>query len=84
MNEQDKINALRIKIDKIDNEIVQLFNKRLELANKIASEKIKYNLSIEDTKRENEILKKFEKQENFIHIKKLYQSIFDITKKYEE
>jgi chorismate mutase len=50
------INALRQKMDDIDNKIVELIVARLELAREIGYEKIRNNFHVDDYIRENEVL----------------------------
>lgn len=52
----DCLKSLRMEIDKIDKSLVELFEKRMELALKIASYKIKNNLPILNEKRETEVI----------------------------
>lgn len=52
----DKLFEARVKIDKIDHEMVQLFEKRMEIVREVVDYKIENNLPILDSKRENEII----------------------------
>ena len=51
-----KLNDYRKDIDKIDEQILQLFEKRLTIVRHIADLKNQQNLPIRDTKRESTIL----------------------------
>lgn len=54
MNEE--LNDIRKEIDAIDTEMLALFAKRMEIANRVADVKIKHNMAIVDEKRENELV----------------------------
>ena len=56
-----KLNLLRIKLDKLDNELLKLIKKRSNLVNEVLKVKIHKN-EIVDQKRINFILKKIEKK----------------------
>lgn len=67
------LSNLRKQIDKIDDKIIPLLEKRLKLA--LATKK--YKLRIKDSKREEEILSKIDSK----YIKDIYKSIFKNSKK---
>ena len=52
----EKLNDHRSEIDKIDEQMLQLLEKRLSIVKKIANLKTQENLPIRDTKRETVIL----------------------------
>lgn len=54
----NEIEGLREEIDKVDREIVQLLNKRIELVLHIGELKNRDELAVEDLEREKEILSK--------------------------
>jgi monofunctional chorismate mutase len=54
----NELREIRKQIDKIDEEILILLNKRMQLCEQVAKVKKKANLQIEDKKREEEILQK--------------------------
>ena len=56
-----KLNLLRIKLDKLDNELLKLIKKRSNLVNKVLKVKI-HKKEIIDQKRINFILKKIKKK----------------------
>ena len=81
------IENARTEIDKIDAELVKLFEKRMSLSAEIAAEKKEKNLPVFDEKREQEIIKKIKEKsskefENFSA--ELYEKIFKLSKKYQE
>ena len=51
-----RINQLRAEIDRIDNEIIKLLDKRMEIVSRIAKIKVESDTPIIDKARENEIL----------------------------
>lgn len=53
-----KLDELRLQIDSIDQEMVSLFEKRLEICKEIGKIKKENNLVILNTKREEEVIKK--------------------------
>ena len=56
-----KINLLRVKLDKLDNELLKLIKKRSNLVNEVLKIKIRKN-EIIDQKRINFILRKIKKK----------------------
>ena len=68
-----KIQILRRKIDKLDQQLVNTLNKRINIANKIIDIKEKNNIEIEDKEREKEILNNLPKNKL---IQQIYNSIF--------
>jgi len=54
----DYLESLRTEIDKIDTELVELFEKRMEMALKIASYKMKNDLPILNEKREAQVIER--------------------------
>ena len=56
-----KLNLLRVKLDKLDNELLKLIKKRSNLVNEVLKIKIRKN-EIIDQKRINYILKKIKKK----------------------
>ena len=80
---KNELKTFRRKIDKIDNKIIILLEKRFEVSRKIRRHKLKNNLSIEDKKREKEIFVPKTKNSSFSDnfIKKLFNLIFDESKR---
>lgn len=80
----DDLFKLRQEIDKIDSELIVLFEKRMEISKKVAEYKRKNNMSIYDESRENEIIRKnIEKLNNKSladELETFYNMIFRISK----
>lgn len=80
----DDLSKLRQEIDKIDSELIVLFEKRMEISKKVAEYKRKNNMTIYDESRENEVIKKnIEKLNNKSLAEELetfYNMIFRISK----
>lgn len=55
MNE--KLKSLRAEIDKIDKDLISLFEKRMEIVENVAEAKKSNNISLTDEARENEVVK---------------------------
>ena len=62
-----KLNLLRIKLDKLDNELLKLIKKRSNLVNEVLKVKI-HKKEIIDQKRINFILKKIKKKSIHLNI----------------
>jgi chorismate mutase len=60
-----KIDAYRAQIDNIDNQILNLLNKRFQLCKQIGEEKAKGGLAIKDKRREEEIYDRLKNNEEF-------------------
>ena len=80
---------IRKQIDGIDKEIIKLLSKRMKLAIKLGKFKKKEGLPILDKKREQEMLKKLEKQAKKVgldpkSIGKLYKEIFRESRRAQE
>ena len=77
----------RKQIDKIDKQLVELFEKRMEVIYDVAEYKKQNNLPILDEKREYELIqknKKFLKNQEFNpYLEELFQVIFDLSKEYQ-
>ena len=54
----DKLNEARNKINVIDQQMKELFLKRMEIVDEIIKEKKRFNLPIYDETREKEVIKK--------------------------
>lgn len=78
-----KINEIRAQIDSIDDQIVDLFSKRLQLCRIIGDFKKTNNLPIFNELREQEILNKVSRKDsdNSEYIRQLYNEIFKICRK---
>jgi 3-deoxy-7-phosphoheptulonate synthase/chorismate mutase len=78
------LNEYRKNIDKIDNDILNLLNKRKEITQQIMTYKLNNSLSINDTNRENEIISRLINDfpnQNPSFIKKIFNLIFNDNKK---
>jgi chorismate mutase len=62
-----KINLLRVKLDRLDNDLLKLIKKRSSLVNEVLKIKI-YKKEIVDQERINFILKKIKKKSNLLKI----------------
>lgn len=81
------LKGLRSEIDSIDSQIVKLFEQRMDAVSKVAEYKKQNNLPVQNNKREEEILQRVSSMvcnRNSKHVKTLFQSIFSITRAYEE
>jgi len=70
------ITKLRKKIDKIDDELISLLNKRIDHGREIIRVKIKKGMAKEDLKREREIVLRLKKKYNSKMVDEIYSSIF--------
>lgn len=84
----EDLNSLREEIDKIDKNLLQLFNKRMEIVSKVAEYKIENHMEILDEQREEQIINRHlsniqdkSQQEN---IKEFLQSLMSISKKIQK
>ena len=80
------IEDLRNQIDSIDDELVRLFVKRMELSKHVANYKKAHNLPIYVPSREHEILQKVAMKagpdlENYT--RELYSKIFELSRNYQ-
>lgn len=80
------INNLRNEIDSIDDELVRLFEKRMNVAAEIASYKRANGLAVSDRSRERQVINKVTAKVapefgNFTKV--LYQTIFDVSCSYQ-
>jgi 3-deoxy-7-phosphoheptulonate synthase len=75
-----KFEQLRLEIDKTDDEIISLLNKRFNLSNEIIKEKLKNSININDIDRENNIIDKAQYNDNYSKIKRIYRNIFKEAK----
>ncbi len=80
------IKNLREEIDSIDNQLVQLFEKRMNTAASIAAYKRANGLTVSDRGREREVINKVTSKvapEFSGYTKVLYQTIFDVSCSYQ-
>lgn len=80
------LEQIRLRIDKIDDEILALILKRIEYSKLVAKIKLKENTSICDEKREIEILKRLQNlsNDNFRYISSIFSEILNSSKRIQE
>lgn len=79
-----EISRLRLELDLLDDTIVTLLLKRLQLAESIIKEKHIHNLPVEDVSREQKIVSRLQAQlppEYKALIEKLYPLLFSLVKR---
>ena len=81
-----ELKDLRNQIDSIDNELVRLFTKRMEISAKVADYKKANNMPIHVPAREREILQEVAKKagpdmDNYSRV--LYSMIFELSRSYQ-
>lgn len=74
------IDELRVKIDQIDTEIMNLLDQRYALSTKIGEIKQSSKTAILDSKREDDIINKISKYSHYPQIKQVYQTIMKESK----
>jgi len=80
------LEALRLRVNEIDDEIAKLFVERMQTSAKIAEAKAEKNLPVLDQKRENQVLQRVMEQvgEEFeLYIKTLYHTMFEVSRSYQ-
>lgn len=80
------LEELRNKINEIDDQMVELFIKRMKTAAEIAGAKAESNLPVLDMKRENAVLERIQEQagEEFeLYASNLYQTLFSVSRSYQ-
>ncbi|WP_312045762.1 bifunctional chorismate mutase/prephenate dehydratase [Anaerotignum sp.] len=80
------LDALRLRVNEIDDEIAKLFVERMQTSAKIAEAKAEKNLPVLDQKRENQVLQRVMDQagEEFeLYIKTLYHTMFEVSRSYQ-
>ena len=79
-----KILELRKKLDKIDEEMLKLLEKRMNIIKSVGKIKSKLNIPIEDIERENDIIKRlFEHSGKNVtegQLIKIFKSVFQSSK----
>ena len=83
----NKLDEIRDKIDKIDDDLIKGLVERFSLVTEVVNYKMENNMEIEDSNREEKILKKIEEQiddELLIQrINEIYLSLFKQSKFYQ-
>lgn len=80
------LDELREELDNLDDELITLFKRRMEIAKKIGGYKKLKDLPIRDRERENEIIKRLESEVDEdikFAIEPLYEKIFQLSKEYQ-
>ncbi|MBR3107576.1 MAG: chorismate mutase [Clostridia bacterium] len=80
------LQEIRGKLDAIDNELIGLFSRRMNLVRDVAAYKQEKNLPILDTRREREIINRVSLMagEDLEHYAKLlYQTLFSVSRAYQ-
>lgn len=84
----DKLKIARENIDKIDKEIIKLFEMRMETVKDVLNYKLQNDLEILDSKREEEVITKnlkYLKSKNLEeYYKEFLENLMVISKKYQE
>jgi len=78
------LNDYRKKIDEIDEQLIGLVGKRMNLAQEIGRFKIQNNIPIESETRENEITARFQNDRYARELKDIYQMIFLTSKRLQK
>lgn len=81
-----ELSALRNEIDLIDNQIIELLDRRFDLSSEIGKEKKQLNMNINDTSREDFILNKIiHVNSNYTNeISEIYKEIFVQSKRIQK
>lgn len=81
------LKELRGQIDSIDKEIVQLFEKRMEVVLNVAMYKMENNIPILDISREDEVINKntihLKNRELEDYLKEFYINLMNLSKNYQ-
>ena len=80
------LQEIRRNIDRIDQELVDLFCRRMELAAQVAAYKKENNMAIFVPEREQQILDAIAEQagpEMAAYVRKLYASLLELSKDYQ-
>lgn len=80
------LTEIRQEIDKLDDQIVDLYLKRMELASSVAREKARTGKAVNDSERENKIVYRLTSkvpEDMKLYIKELYSAVFCTSKAYQ-
>lgn len=87
MNRKDNLDDLRREIDKLDKNIVQLFEERMNLVEKVSEYKKENQIGILDSNREEELIAKninyLKDKELELYLKEFYIHLMNISKAYQ-
>ena len=81
-----ELNELRLQIDAVDRELVELWGKRMQLSAQIAEYKSKNGMAVLDSAREEALLKKIGElagEELDEYAQRLYNTILEISREYQ-
>jgi chorismate mutase/prephenate dehydratase len=82
------LNELRKEIDAVDRQIVELFEKRMEISERIAAFKQEKGMQVRDEEREEEKIRQVQKLThtdfNRQHIEELYTLLMSLSRKLQE
>lgn len=76
----DKVTKIRMDIDRVDEEISELLEKRFELVSLVKDAKREENYDVEDINRELDILSRFNDKKHHKQLVKIYSKIFEVCK----
>ena len=86
-NDKAKLELLKVRseIDSIDEELISLFIKRLECANKVAEIKKEYQLPVLNSTREQEIIEKVKSKSGDLaeFTAEIFKDIMKVSKDYQ-
>jgi len=78
------IEDLRKKIDEVDEELVDLMNRRAEIALEIAEEKARENMEITDREREEEVMERIRRANDGpfsdVQLERVYRALISESK----
>jgi len=81
------LQELRLQIDAVDDELIRLFYRRLDIAAEIAGYKRRHNLPVYDPERERQKLQDLSqksKEGHEAHISALFSLLFEISRAEQE
>lgn len=88
LNYEDKISECRKEIDAIDEKIISLLEKRIEVSRKTALIKQEYGMDIFDRKREQEIIRSISSvakdKLSSAYIKKIYTVVMETSRQIQK
>ena len=82
----NKLEELRKQIDEIDDELVRLYLKRMEVVRGVAEAKTQSGSAVNDSERENSIVYRLSRDvpdQMKLYIKELYKAVFHTSKSYQ-
>ena len=82
----NNLEEIRTQIDALDDQLVELFLKRMELCGEVAKNKIQTNKAVQDSSREDKILFRLSQkvpQNMQFYLKELYSTLFTLSKSYQ-